>query len=176
MNKEKVIRQFTALFAHLSRQAEQAGNPVCKEKRFDPQLFAINGNRLQDYLEQINSSLTKLSGMSSGQSPNFLWLSQRLLDQCQAMQRELDTLESRSAVSPTIADYWLNKYREQRGYESRLCEMISSQEQRLNHVETLQEQQLIAGKLDLLEQRLARCRAALQESYWQSSVRSPAPE
>ena len=176
MNKEKVIRQFTALFAHLCRQAEQAGNPVCREKRFDPQLFVDNGNRLQDYLKQINDHLAKLSAVSSGESPEFEWLSQRLLDQCQAMQRELNTLESRSAVLPGVADYWLNKYQEQRGYESRLCDIISQHEQQLNNAETLHQQQLIAGKLNLLEQRLARCRAALQESYWQSSVRTPRQE
>ncbi|WP_157665869.1 primosomal replication protein PriC [Tatumella citrea] len=173
MNKQKVIRQFTALTDHLRRQTEQAGNPVCREKRFDPQLFMDNGNRLQDYLQQVNASLEKLSGISSAESPEFQWLSQRLLDQCQAMQRELNTLDSRRAVLPTVADYWLNKYQEQRGYESRLCEMISQHEQQLNNAETLQQQQLIANKLDLLEQRLARCRAALQESYWQTSVRTP---
>lgn len=172
MNKDKVIHQFTALLSHLCRQAEQAGNPVCREKRFDPQLFINSGNRLQDYLQQMNDSLVKLAGVSSGESPEFQWLSQRLLDQCQAMQRELNTLESRSAAPPTVADYWLNKYQEQRGYESRLCEMISQHEQQLNNSETLQQQQLIAGKLSLLEQRLARCRTALQESYWQSSVRA----
>lgn len=172
MNKEKVIRQFSALFCHLRRQTEQAGNAVCREKRFDPQLFMDNGNRLQDYLQQINNSLAKLSGVSSGESPEFQWLSQRLLDQCQAMQRELESLESRSAVLPTVADYWLNKYQQQRGYESRLCEMIAQHEQQLNNAETLQQQQVIAGKLSQLEQRLVRCRTALQESYWQSSVRS----
>ena len=92
------------------------------------------------------------------------------------MQRELNTLESRSAVLPGVADYWLNKYQEQRGYESRLCDIISQHEQQLNNAETLHQQQLIAGKLNLLEQRLARCRAALQESYWQSSVRTPRQE
>lgn len=172
MNKEKVISQFQRLLAQLQQQAELAGNPVCREKRFDPLLFADRGHRLLDYIQQIRRHLLTLQAMSDSESPPFQWLSQRMVDQCQAMQRELSSLDSRQPAPATSASYWLNKYQQQRGYEARLCEMIEQQEQQLNTADTLQQQQLIAEHISVLEQRLARCRHALRESHWQASLRN----
>ncbi len=171
MNREKVIRQFEVLIMELKRHTEQVNNPVCREKRFDPQLFSNTGNRLSDYLRQLSDNLVKLSQLHDSESPMFRWLSQRMLDQSQAIQRELSSLETRASSPLTAASYWQNKYQQQQGYEIRLSDMIAQHEQQLNCAETLQQQQAIAEKINVLEQRLARCRTALRESYWQSSLR-----
>ena len=172
MNKDKIIRQFAVLIAQLKQQLAQAGDPACREKRFDNALFPVSGPTLASYLQQTEQSLEKLQQFASANSPAFVWLTEKMTAQCQALQRELASSGRRRADPADTAGYWQNLYQQQLGYEARLNEMLLQHEHQLTTAETLQQQQEIGEKLRVLEQRLARCRLALKESHWQTTLRN----
>lgn len=170
MNRDKIIRQFAMLIAQLKQQIARAGDPECREKRFDNTLFPVSGPTLTSYLQQTEQSLDKLHQFESASSPAFLWLTEKMAAQCQALQRELATAGRRRALPEGTAGYWRHLYQQQLGYEARLNEMLLQHEQQLTTAGTLQQQQEIGEKLRILEQRLARCRLALKETHWQTTL------
>ncbi|MFC6378266.1 primosomal replication protein PriC [Tatumella terrea] len=181
MNRDKIIRQFVMLIAQLKQQIARAGDPACREKRFDNTLFPVSGPTLTSYLQQTEQSLDKLHQFESASSPAFLWLTEKMAAQCQALQRELatagrrkalpeGTAGRRKALPEGTAGYWRHLYQQQLGYEARLNEMLLQHEQQLTTAGTLQQQQEIGEKLRILEQRLARCRLALKETHWQTTL------
>lgn len=172
MNRDKIIRQFAMLIAQLKQKIAQAGDPACREKRFDNTLFPVSGPTLTSYLQQTEQSLEKLHQFESASSPAFLWLTEQMTAQCQALQRELSTPVRRRTVPADTASHWQHLYQQQLGYEARLNEMLLQHEQQLTTAVTLLQQQEIGEKIRILEQRLARCRLALKESHWQTTLRN----
>lgn len=172
MNRDNIIRQFAVLITRLKQQIAQAGDPVCREKRFDNALFPVSGTTLTSYLQQTEQSLEKLHQFESASCPAFLWLTEKMAAQCQALQRELATPVRHRTVPADTAGHWQQLYQQQLGYEARLNEMLLQHEQQLTTAVTLQQQQEIGEKLRILEQRLARCRLALKESHWQTTLRN----
>ncbi len=172
MNRENIIRQFRTLLTHLLQQIALSGDPASRELRFDKQLFPEAARTLQGYALQIQHNIEKLERAGAPSSPGFIWLSERIMAQCQAIQRELTAAPERSPLRQNEAAYWLNKYQQQLGYEARLNEMLQQHEQQMTRVETLKQQQEIAEKITQLEQRLARCRHALKETHWQTLLRN----
>lgn len=172
MNKEKIIQQFSRILDRLTQECQHTHDRPTRQGRFDRQLFSGNSTTLKGCVAEIRHNLHQLQQIDPQHQATVQWLLEKITHQCQALQRELAAPLLRQAVPLTETEYWQQRYQEHRGYEARLCEMLRQHEQQMAQAETLVQQQAIAEKINILEQRLARCRTALKESHWQSTLRT----
>ncbi|ELY5828047.1 primosomal replication protein PriC [Cronobacter turicensis] len=127
--------------------------------RFDRQLFSCSGARLGDYLAEAEESLPHLeAAVTQGDAARVAWLAERLAAQIEALQREAATATLRRHENAHLPGGWLHaRLAEYQEYERRLLAMKTGRERRCaeNHDPQL------AREIDALNERLARCRAAI---------------
>ncbi|ELY4605977.1 primosomal replication protein [Cronobacter turicensis] len=127
--------------------------------RFDRQLFSCSGARLGDYLAEAEESLTHLeAAVTQGDAARVAWLAERLAAQIEALQREAATATLRRHENAHLPGGRLHgRLAEYQEYERRLLAMKTGRERRCaeNHDPQL------AREIDALNERLARCRAAI---------------
>ncbi|MDI7416046.1 primosomal replication protein [Cronobacter turicensis] len=127
--------------------------------RFDRQLFSCSGARLGDYLAEAEESLPHLeAAVTQGDAARVAWLAERLAAQIEALQREAATATLRRHENAHLPGGRLHgRLAEYQEYERRLLAMKTGRERRCaeNHDPQL------AREIDALNERLARCRAAI---------------
>ncbi|EKY1943572.1 primosomal replication protein [Cronobacter turicensis] len=127
--------------------------------RFDRQLFSCSGARLGDYLAEAEESLPHLeAAVTQGDAARVAWLAERLAAQIEALQREAATATLRRHENAHLPGGRLHgRLAEYQEYERRLLAMKTGRERRYaeNHDPQL------AREIDALNERLARCRAAI---------------
>ncbi|EOV8972862.1 primosomal replication protein PriC [Cronobacter turicensis] len=127
--------------------------------RFDRQLFSCSGARLGDYLAEAEESLPHLeAAVTQGDTARVAWLAERLAAQIEALQREAATATLRRHENAHLPGGRLHaRLAEYQEYERRLLAMKTGRERRCaeNHDPQL------AREIDALNERLARCRAAI---------------
>jgi len=125
-------------------------------------LFRCKGTRLADYLAELEQNLTQL-GAADTDVMRRQWLAEKVLDQIAALQRECQSQQLRTQRERPRVDPRQSKREEYQGYETRLLAMIEQREQHLARAETLSVQQQLIRDVEVLHERLARCRAAMHK-------------
>ncbi len=151
---------------HIAQQPDGA----CRQPRFDAQLFRSKGTRLADYLRELESNVAQLSAADTDMARRQ-WLAEKVLAQIAALQRECQSQQLRVARERPRSDPRQQKREEYQGYERRLLAMVAEREQHLARAETLSVQQQLIRDLEQLQQRLARCRAAIHKLELQALAR-----
>lgn len=149
-----------AILDLLRQQIAQQPDGACRQPRFDSQLFRTNGTRLADYLRELEGNVSQLTAADSDVARRQ-WLAEKVLDQIAALQRECYSQQLRVKRERPRVDARQTKREEYQGYEKRLLAMIQQREQHLARAETLSVQQQLIREVDQLQERLARCRAAI---------------
>jgi len=144
----------------LRQQIAQQPDGACRQPRFDSQLFRTSGTRLADYLRELEGNITQLTAADTDVARRQ-WLAEKVLDQIAALQRECQSQQLRVKRERPRVDARQTKREEYQGYEKRLLAMIQEREQHLARAETLSVQQQLIREVDQLQERLARCRAAI---------------
>lgn len=151
-----------AIIDTLRQQIAQQPDGSCRQPRFDAQLFRCKGTRLADYLQELQHNAAQLAASDSDASRRQ-WLAQKVLDQIAALQRECSSQQLRVVRERPRRDPLQLKRDEYRVYETRLLAMLQQREQHLAQAETLSVQQQLMREVEILQERLARCRAALHK-------------
>ncbi|ELY5930006.1 primosomal replication protein PriC [Cronobacter turicensis] len=127
--------------------------------RFDRQLFSCSGARLGDYLAEAEESLPHLeAAVTQGDTARVAWLAERLAAQIEALQREAATATLRRHENAHLPGGRLHaRLAEYQEYERRLLAMKTGRERRCAENHDTQ----LAREIDALNERLARCRAAI---------------
>lgn len=144
----------------LRQQIAQQPDGACRQPRFDTQLFRTSGTRLADYLRELEGNISQLSAADTDVARRQ-WLAEKVVDQIAALQRECQSQQLRVQRERPRVDPRQHKLDEYQGYEQRLLTMIAQREQHLARAETLSIQQQLMREVDQLQERLARCRAAI---------------
>jgi len=150
------------LVDQLRQQIAQQSDGACRQPRFDAQLFRCKGTRLADYLRELEQNLAQLSAPDTDRMRRQ-WLAEKVLDQVAALQRECQSQQLRPARERPRSDPRQQKREEYQGYETRLLAMIEQREAHLARAETLSVQQQLIREVEVLHERLARCRNALHK-------------
>ena len=146
----------------LRQQIAQQKDGACRLPRFDSQLFRCKGTRLADYLHELEQNMAQLSAAETGEERRQ-WLAEKVLDQIAALQRECQSQQLRTRRERPRVDPRQSKREEYQGYETRLMAMLEQRQQHLARAETLSVQQQLIREVEILQERLARCRAAMQK-------------
>lgn len=155
-------QRLLAIVDQLRQQIAQQRDGACRQPRFDAQLFRCKGTRLADYLAEVEQNLTQL-GAADTDVMRRQWLAEKVLDQIAALQRECQSQQLRTQRERPRVDPRQSKREEYQGYETRLLAMIEQREQHLARAETLSVQQQLIRDVEVLHERLARCRAAMHK-------------
>ncbi len=155
-------QRLLAIVDKLRQQIAQQSDGACRQPRFDAQLFRCKGTRLADYLAELEQNLTQL-GAADTDVMRRQWLAEKVLDQIAALQRECQSQQLRTQRERPRVDPRQSKREEYQGYETRLLAMIEQREQHLVRAETLSVQQQLIRDVEVLHERLARCRAAMHK-------------
>ncbi|KJV27275.1 prephenate dehydrogenase [Pantoea sp. BL1] len=155
-------QRLLALVDQLRQQISQQRDGACRQPRFDAQLFRCKGTRLADYLAELEQNLTQLSAADTDVMRRQ-WLAEKVLDQIAALQRECQSQQLRTQRERPRVDPRQSKREEYQGYETRLLAMIEQREQHLARAETLSVQQQLIRDIEVLHERLARCRHAMHK-------------
>ena len=155
-------QRLLAIVDQLRQQIAQQRDGACRQPRFDAQLFRCKGTRLADYLAELEQNLTQL-GAADTDVMRRQWLAEKVLDQIAALQRECQSQQLRTQRERPRVDPRQSKREEYQGYETRLLAMIEQREQHLARAETLSVQQQLIRDVEVLHERLARCRAAMHK-------------
>ena len=155
-------QRLLAIVDQLRQQIAQQRDGACRQPRFDAQLFRCKGTRLADYLAELEQNLTQL-GAADTDVMRRQWLADKVLDQIAALQRECQSQQLRTQRERPRVDPRQSKREEYQGYETRLLAMIEQREQHLARAETLSVQQQLIRDVEVLHERLARCRAAMHK-------------
>lgn len=155
-------QRLLAIVDQLRQQIAQQSDGACRQPRFDAQLFRCKGTRLADYLAELEQNLTQL-GAADTDVMRRQWLAEKVLDQIAALQRECQSQQLRTQRERPRVDPRQSKREEYQGYETRLLAMIEQREQHLARAETLSVQQQLIRDVEVLHERLARCRAAMHK-------------
>ncbi|HAU5564026.1 TPA: prephenate dehydrogenase [Serratia fonticola] len=155
-------QRLLALVDQLRQQISQQRDGACRQPRFDAQLFRCKGTRLADYLAELEQNLTQLSAADTDVMRRQ-WLAEKVLDQIAALQRECQSQQLRTQRERPRVDPRQSKREEYQGYETRLLAMIEQREQHLASAETLSVQQQLIRDIEVLHERLARCRHAMHK-------------
>lgn len=159
-----------AMLDLLRQQIAQQPDGACRQPRFDSQLFRTSGTRLADYLRELEGNITQLTAADTD-VVRCQWLAEKVLDQIAALQRECQSQQLRVKRERPRVDARQTKREEYQGYEKRLLAMIQQREQHLARAETLSVQQQLIREVDQLQERLARCRAAIYKLELPSMTR-----
>lgn len=154
----------------LRQQIAQQPDGACRQPRFDSQLFRTSGTRLADYLLELEGNVGQLTAANTDVARRQ-WLADKVLDQIAALQRECQSQQLRVQRERPRIDSRQKKREEYQGYEQRLLAMIQQREQHLARAETLSVQQQLMREVDQLQERLARCRAAIYKLALPSTPR-----
>ncbi|HBZ14708.1 primosomal replication protein [Pantoea sp. BRR-3P] len=154
----------------LRQQIAQQPDGACRQPRFDSQLFRTSGTRLADYLLELEGNVAQLTAANTDVARRQ-WLADKVLDQIAALQRECQSQQLRVQRERPRIDSRQKKREEYQGYEQRLLAMIQQREQHLARAETLSVQQQLMREVDQLQERLARCRAAIYKLALPSTPR-----
>ncbi|MGK3130043.1 primosomal replication protein PriC [Pantoea sp. C8B4] len=155
-------QRLLAIVDQLRQQISQQRDGACRQPRFDAQLFRCKGTRLADYLAELEQNLTQLSAADTDVMRRQ-WLAEKVLDQIAALQRECQSQQLRTQRERPRVDPRQSKREEYQGYETRLLAMIEQREQHLARAETLSVQQQLIRDIEVLHERLARCRHAMHK-------------
>ncbi|MDI9277426.1 primosomal replication protein [Pantoea sp. EABMAA-21] len=155
-------QRLLAIVDQLRQQIAQQRDGACRQPRFDAQLFHCKGTRLADYLAELEQNLTQL-GAADTDVMRRQWLAEKVLDQIAALQRECQSQQLRTPRERPRVDPRQSKREEYQGYETRLLAMIEQREQHLARTETLSVQQQLIRDIEVLHERLARCRHAMHK-------------
>ncbi|MBK0096248.1 primosomal replication protein [Erwinia sp. S63] len=155
-------QRLLAIVDQLRQQIAQQSDGACRQPRFDAQLFRCKGTRLADYLAELEQNLTQF-GATDTDVMRRQWLAEKVLDQIAALQRECQSQQLRTQRERPRVDPRQSKREEYQGYETRLLAMIEQREQHLARAETLSVQQQLIRDVEVLHERLARCRAAMHK-------------
>ncbi|PJZ04592.1 prephenate dehydrogenase [Pantoea rodasii] len=162
MPQQPAQQRLQMIVAQLRQQIAQQKDGACRQPRFDAQLFRCKGTRLADYLCELEHNLTQLSAAETD-VVRRQWLAEKVLDQIAALQRECQSQQLRTPRERPRGDPRQSKREEYQGYETRLLAMIEQREQHLARAETLVVQQQLIRDVEVLHERLARCRNALHK-------------
>ncbi|AIR87142.1 MULTISPECIES: primosomal replication protein [Erwiniaceae] len=155
-------QRLLAIVDQLRQQISQQRDGACRQPRFDAQLFRCKGTRLADYLAELEQNLTQLNAADTDVMRRQ-WLAEKVLDQIAALQRECQSQQLRTQRERPRVDPRQSKREEYQGYETRLLAMIEQREQHLARAETLSVQQQLIRDIEVLHERLARCRHAMHK-------------
>lgn len=161
MPQSPVQQRLLTIMEALRQQIAQQRDGACRQPRFDVRLFRCKGTRLADYLQELEQNVALLSEPCTPARQQ--WLAQKVIDQIAALQRECRSQQLRVARERPRHDPRQQKREEYQGYETRLLAMLQQREQHLARAETLSVQQQLMREVGVLQERLARCRAALQK-------------
>ncbi|MBK0124303.1 primosomal replication protein [Pantoea sp. S61] len=155
-------QRLLAIVDQLRQQISQQRDGACRQPRFDAQLFRCKGTRLADYLAELEQNLTQLNAADTDVMRRQ-WLAEKVLNQIAALQRECQSQQLRTQRERPRVDPRQSKREEYQGYETRLLAMIEQREQHLARAETLSVQQQLIRDIEVLHERLARCRHAMHK-------------
>lgn len=153
---QSLTEQFASL-PHIKR------NSPC----FDAQLFSYQGpllNGYEPYLLELKTNYQKLVNLVHRESPPpnielIVYLSELIVYQLEAMQRELATLSLRNTEKlPNQSETLHEQYVRNTGYLNRLESMKHELEQS-NAINIIEKK----NQLKIIEERLARCRDYLSQ-------------
>jgi primosomal replication protein N'' len=131
--------------------------------RFDRQLFRTRSTLMQAYLDEASENLQALHhAVEAQQLPQVTWLAEHLSAQMAALSRETAvwSLRNWDASTPGLTK-WQRKRLQHQTFEQRLLAMKREREERVTQVKTLAEQQQLHKEIIAFEERLRRCRHAL---------------
>ncbi|MGL9774357.1 MAG: primosomal replication protein PriC [Sodalis sp. (in: enterobacteria)] len=169
MHASQLITALGARLNELAARIDAQGHPLVQQSRFDPLLFSVRGNRLQDYLSESRATLSHLtSAVEQGRTERVAWLSQRLTDQMLALSRELATqnlLHGHPASAPAEDVY--ARLAEYQDYKRRLLAMIRDRDSLRTAANDLARARQLQQEIAALEGRLIRCRQALTRLEYQ---------
>lgn len=164
VNSHKFLQTLEQQLAQLSQAIAPHADQAVAGSRFDRQLFQCHGTRLRDYLEEVAHNVHALRQLVADQrTDRVLFVTEKLVAQIGALQRELSTLTLRqqeTGLAPAPVDIY-QKLAQHQDYERRLNLMVQDRESQLDRAVTLQQQQQLQREIVVLEGRLARCRQAL---------------
>lgn len=155
-------QRLNATLDQLRQQIAQQPDGVCRQPRFDGQLFRCKGTRLSDYLHELEQNVAQLTAQDNDLT-RCQWLGEKVLHQIAALQRECLSQQLRVARERPWRDARQPKREEYQGYETRLLVMIQQREQHLARAETLSVQQQLIREIEVLQVRLTRCRTAIHQ-------------
>lgn len=164
MNTHKLLQALEHQLAQLAREIEPQADRPAASSRFDRQLFFCRGTRLRDYFNEIAHNVQAIRQLvADRRSERVAFMSERLIAQIGALQRELSTqaLRRQDAAPPSSPPDLYHKLAEHQDYERRLNTMIQDRESLLAQSATLEARQRLQKEIAALEGRLSRCRHAL---------------
>ncbi|CAO97523.1 primosomal replication protein PriC [Erwinia tasmaniensis] len=165
MKSAVLLQQLEIQVEKLAQAVEPHANKRTTQARFDHQLFHCHSTRLGDYLLEIRQNLARLTqSVSDNRTVSVAWMSERVVLQIGALQREIATQKMRSGEARPVAlkENLYEKLAEHQDFERRLRAMIGDRESLLAQQETLIQQQQLQRELAALEGRLQRCLQALK--------------
>lgn len=164
------LNQLSNTLAQLASQAELVDHKRGEHYQplFDEHLFQCKSHLLLPCVHEIQATLTTLineeqSGKLTTSSAQYL--TERLLTQISAIQRELATLNIRHSEAKRNQEFRKPIHRlyqelaQHQNWEYRLMDMVSDKEQML-HSAPLNQQPAAYQDLMITKQRLQRCRDA----------------
>lgn len=149
----------------LAKEIEPLSQHATVGPRFDRHLFRTRSTLMRAYLNEARENLHALRhAVESQQLPQVAWLAEQLTSQVAALVRESATWSLRSwdAAKPSI-NKWQRQRLQHQEFEQRLLNMKREREERVTQVATLAEQQQLHKEIIAFEERIRRCRHALDK-------------
>lgn len=133
--------------------------------RFDRQLFRTRSTLMKSYLDETENNLRALRhAVEAQQLPQVAWLAEQLSAQITALMRETAVWSLRQWDAPKAGiTKWQQKRLQHQQFEHRLLAMKKEREDRVKQVTTLVEQQQLHKEITAFDERLRRCRHALDK-------------
>ncbi|MGK9173971.1 primosomal replication protein N'' [Yokenella regensburgei] len=149
----------------LAREMAPLSSHATVSPRFDRQLFRTRSTMMRAYLDEARDNLAALRhAVNAERAPQVAWLAEHLASQLTALVREsaVWSLRSWDAAKPGIAK-WQRKRLQHQQFEQRLLAMKREREEKVSQVATFAEQQQLHKEIIAFEERLRRCRHALDK-------------
>ena len=165
MKSTLLLQTLEQKLAELSRVITPLSSHATVSPRFDRQLFRTRSTLLRACLDEAWENLRALRhAVEAKQLPQVAWLAEQLTSQVAALLRESTawSLRGWDAAKPGIAK-WQRKRLQHQAFEQRLMNMKREREEKVIQVATFAEQQQLHKEIIAFDERLRRCRHALDK-------------
>lgn len=149
----------------LEKEIEPLSQHATVGPRFDRHLFRTRSTLMRACLNEARENLRALRhAVEAQQLPQVAWLAEQLTSQVAALVREsaVWSLRAWDTAKPGL-NKWQRKRLQHQEFEQRLLNMKREREERVLQVTTLAEQQQLHKEIIAFEERIRRCRHALDK-------------
>ncbi len=165
MKSTLLLQTLEQKLTELTRDITPVSTHATLSPRFDRQLFRTRSTLMRACLDEAWENLHALRhAVEAQQLPQVTWLAEQLASQVAALMRESAVwpLRAWDTAKPGL-NKWQRKRLQHQEFEQRLINMKREREERVTQVATLAEQQQLHKEIIAFEERLRRCRHAMDK-------------